>query len=123
MATNIAVEVTDGANRNGVSAIKLEPSIRAGRRVLITRWTLNGARTLGAAHPVEAAVVLVHVEEGGGVDLAMEGGTIRHLAAVVSNSWLSTGGPVVRLASIREGVKILNPIRCRGTPHPFFDRG
>ena len=30
VATNIAVEVTDGANRNSVSAIKLESSIRAG---------------------------------------------------------------------------------------------
>ena len=73
MATDTTVEVADGANRNSVSAIKLESPIRAGRRVLITSCTLHQARTLGAAHPVEAAIVLVHVEEGGGVDLAMEG--------------------------------------------------
>ena len=73
MATDLVVEVTDRANWNSVSAIELESSIRAGRRVFITSRTLHQARTLGAAHPVEAAIVLVHVEEGSGVNLAMEG--------------------------------------------------
>jgi hypothetical protein len=73
VATDVHVEVTDRANRNGVSAIKLESSIRAVCRVYIASCALHQTRTLGAANPVEATIVFVHVEEGGGVDLAMEG--------------------------------------------------
>jgi len=73
VASNSAVEVTHRANRNGVSAIKLESSIRAVSRVCIASWTLHQARTLRAANPEEATIIFVHVEEGGGVDLAMEG--------------------------------------------------
>ena len=39
----------------------------------IASCALHQTRTLGAAHPVEAAIVFVHMEEGGGVDLAIEG--------------------------------------------------
>merc|ERR1711997_34089 len=88
VATNFCVVVTHRAERNCVSAIKLESPIRAVTRVCVASGALHQTRTLGTANPVEAAIVFVHVEEGGGVDLPVEGGAIRHLAPVVGGPWL-----------------------------------